>query len=103
MAPNPKAKKRGVMTRKLAAQRMDLIRRENVQRHNQVAARTALKAQQVAAQRVATMQQELDRLHAASVHGTGLDALRMNRMGELRQIIGQYKNVNSGTRPQAPL
>ena len=103
MPHNPKAKKRGVMTRKLAAQRMDLIRRENVKRHNEFAARTALKAQQVAAQRVATMQQELDRLYAASVHGTGLDALRMNRMGELRQIIGQYKNVNSGTRPQAPL
>ena len=97
------AKKRGIMTRKRAAQRMDLIRRENVQRHNMVTARNALKAQQVAAQRVATMQQELDRLHAASVHGTGLDPLRMNRMGELRQIIGQYKNVNAGTRPQAPL
>ena len=46
------AKKRGIVTRKRAAQRMDLIRRENVKRHNEFAARSALKAQQVAAQRV---------------------------------------------------
>ena len=103
MVKKEHAKKRGIMTRKRAAERMDLIRRENVQRHNMVAARSALKAQQVAAQRVATMQQELDRLHAASVHGTGLDALRINRMGQLRELIGSYRNVNSGTRPPPAL
>ena len=97
------AKKRGIVTRKRAAQRMDLIRRENVKRHNEFAARNALKAQQVAAQRVATMQQELDRLHEASIRGSGLDAVRMNRMGQLRELIGSYRNVNSGTRPPPAL
>ena len=97
------AKKRGIVTRKRAAQRMDLIRRENVKRHNEFAARNALKAQQVAAQRVATMQQELDRLHEASIRGSGLDAVRINRMSTLREVIGSYRNVNSRPGPQAPL
>ena len=93
-------KKRGIMTRKRAAERMDLIRRENVARHNMVAARSALRAQQIAAQRAATMQQELDRLHEASIRGSGLDAVRINRMNALREVIGSYKNVSAGTRPQ---
>ena len=97
------AKKRGIVTRKRAAQRMDLIRRENVKRHNEFAARNALKAQQVAAQRVATMQQELDRLHEASIRGSGLDAVRINRMNALKQVIGSYKDVSAGTRPPPAL
>ena len=103
MAKKEHAKKRGIMTRKRAAERMDLIRRENVQRHNMVTARNALKAQQVAAQRVATMQQELDRLHEASIRGSGLDAVRMNRMNALKQVIGSYKDVSAGTRPPPAL
>ena len=99
MAHKPDAKKRGIVTRRRAAQRMDLIRRENVKRHNEFAARSALKAQQVAAQRVATMQQELDRLHEAAIRGSGLDAVRMNRMNALKQVIGSYKDVSAGTRP----
>ena len=85
------ARQRGIVTRKQAAARMDLIRRENVKRHNEFSARTALKASQVQAQRVATMQNELDRLHAAQVHGSGLDAVRINRMAALKGIIGNYK------------
>ena len=81
---------------------MDLIRRQNVKRHNEFAARSALKAAQVAAQRVATMQMELDRLHEASIRGSGLDAVRINRMNALRQVIGSYK-TNVGPGPQAPL
>ena len=92
---------RGVMTRKRAAQRMDLIRRENVKRHNEFAARSALKAAQVAAQRVATMQQELDRLHEAAIRGSGLDAVRINRMNALKEVIGSYKQNNVGGRPTA--
>ncbi len=83
---------------------MDLIRRQNVKRHNEFAARSALKAAQVAAQRVATMQMELDRLHEASIRGSGLDVTRMNRMNALRQVIGSYKQSNAGgPSPQAPL
>ena len=94
---------RGVMTRKRAAQRMDLIRRQNVKRHNEFAARSALKAAQVAAQRVATMQMELDRLHEASIRGSGLDATRLSRMNALKQVIGSYKQSHVGPSPQAPL
>ena len=91
MATKQQAKQRGIVTRKQAAARMDLIRRENVKRHNEFAAKTALKASQVQAQRVATMQMELDRLHAAAIHGSGLDAVRINRMNSLKEIIGRYK------------
>ena len=54
------AKLRGVETRKHAAQRMMLIRRENVKRHNEFAARTKLKMDQVHAQSVQTMQMDAD-------------------------------------------
>ena len=83
------AKLRGVETRKHAAQRMMLIRRENVKRHNEFAARTKLKLDQVHAQRVSTMQMELDRLHGAAVRGNGLDRVRINRMNTLKEIIGR--------------
>jgi hypothetical protein len=84
-------KKRGIVTRKYAAQRMDLIRRENVKRHNEFAARRALKDSQIQAQRVRTMQMELDRLHESAVHGNGLDEVRLNRMNALKNVIGSYK------------
>ena len=83
------AKLRGVETRKQAAQRMMLIRRENVKRHNEFAARTKLKMDQAHAQRVQTMQMELDRLHGAAVRGNGLDQVRVNRMNTLKGIIGR--------------
>jgi len=83
------AKLRGVETRKHAAQKMMLIRRENVKRHNEFAARTKLKHDQVHAQRVQTMQMELDRLHGAAVRGNGLDQVRINRMNTLKGIIGR--------------
>ena len=68
---------------------MLLIRRENVKRHNEFAARTKLKLDRVHAQRVATMQMELDRLHGAAVRGNGLDRVRINRMNTLKEIIGK--------------
>ena len=83
------AKLRGIEARKHAAQRMMLIRRENVKRHNEFAARTKLKLDQVHAQRVSTMQMELDRLHGAAVRGNGLDRVRINRMNTLKEIIGK--------------
>ena len=48
---NPAQKTRGIMTRRQAAERMDLIRRENVKRHNDLAARRELKMRQMDAQR----------------------------------------------------
>ena len=79
---------RGIVTRKRAADQMTKIRHENVQRHNQAAGRTKLREDQVRAQRVASMQMELDRLHASTIHGTGLDNVRINRMNVLKKVIG---------------
>ena len=79
----------GIALRKNIAVKRDLIRRQNVKRHNEFAARIKLKSDQIHAQHVATMQMELDRLHAASIHGSGLDATRINRMNALKEIIGK--------------
>ena len=80
-----------IVTRKRAADRLTLIRRENVKRHNDNAARHKLKTDQIHAQKVATMQMELDRFHEAAVRGSGLDAVRINRMNSLKEIISKYK------------
>ena len=80
-------KTRGILTRKRAAELSSLIRRENVKRHNEYAARRTLKQDQIRAQRVASAQMELDRLHEAAIHGNGLDAVRINRMNALKQVI----------------
>ena len=85
------AKVRGVMTRKLAAERMHLLRKENVKRHNDFAAKVKLKAEQKHAQKVATMRMELDMLHSSTVRGSGLDVVRINRMNALKNVIGNYK------------
>ena len=82
---------KGIVTRKRAAEKMQLIRRENVQRHNIYASRIKLKNDQLNAQRVTTMQMELDRLHGAAVRGNGLDAVRINRMNTLKSVIASYK------------
>ena len=78
-----------IAQRKHIAVKHDLIRRQNVKRHAENAARTKLKDDQNRAQRVATWQQELDRLHAASIHGSGLDAIRANRMAALKEMIAK--------------
>ena len=80
-----------IVTRKRAADRLSLIRRENVKRHTENAARHKLKNDQHNAQKVATMQMELDRFHEAAVRGSGLDAVRINRMNSLKEIISKYK------------
>ncbi len=83
--------KKGIALRKNVAVRNDLIRRQNVKRHNDYAARIKLKNDQYRAMDVATKQMELDRLHAASVHGSGLDAIRFNRMNALKDLVAKYK------------
>ena len=82
-------KKRGIQVRKNLAEKLALLRRGNVKRHNDYAARTKLKDEQVRAQQVATMQMELDRLHEASIHGNGLDAIRINRMNALKGVLNK--------------
>lgn len=83
--------KQKIQTRKRIAERLDLIRRENVKRHNDFAARIKLKEDRIRKQKVNTMQMELDRLHEASIRGSGLDAVRLNRMNSLKEIINKYK------------
>ena len=82
-------KVRGVATRKRAAELMLNIRRENVKRHEKSTDRSKLRDSQVRAQRVATMQMELDRLHASAVRGNGLDKVRIDRVNVLKQVIGK--------------
>ena len=83
------SKTRGVLTRKRAADRLDLIRRGNVKRHADSAARLKLQTDRQQHQRNATMQRELDMLHANSLRGSGLDRVRIDRMNALRAIIGK--------------
>ena len=80
-----------IVTRKRAQDRLGLIRRENVKRHNEYAAKIKLKQDQVTAQKVATMQMELDRLHESSIRGSGLDTVRINRMNALKNVINKYR------------
>ncbi len=83
--------KKVIALRKDIVEKRDLIRKQNVRRHNEFAARMKLKESQLLAQKVATWQSELDRLHAASVHGSGLDTIRFQRMTSLRERMGKYK------------
>ena len=80
---------RGIVTRKKAAELMLKLRRENVKRHTDSAARSKLREDQIRSQRVANMQLELDRLHAAAIRGSGLDKVRIDRMNILKQVIGK--------------
>ena len=80
---------RVIVTRKRAAELMLKLRRENVKRHTDSAARTKLREDQIRSQRVANMQLELDRLHAAAIRGSGLDKVRIDRMNILKQVIGK--------------
>jgi hypothetical protein len=81
--------KRGIVTRKRAAELMINLRRGNVKRHTDSAARTKLREDQIRSQRVVNMQLELDRLHAAAIRGSGLDKVRIDRMNILKQVIGK--------------
>jgi hypothetical protein len=80
-----------IVTERQAAERLKLIRRENVKRHNEHAARTQLKSQQKQRTNVTNMQMQLDSLHEASVRGSGLDSIRINQMGVLKKILSTYK------------
>ena len=80
---------RGIVTRKKAAELMLKLRRENVKRHTDSAARTKLREDQIRSQRVANMQLQLDILHAAAIRGSGLDRVRIDRMNILKQVIGK--------------
>ena len=75
------------MTTKAAAERMAVIRRQNVQRHHKATAVTKLREdiQRHTANR--NMQMELGRLHEASLRHSGLDVPGLNRLHELKQRV----------------
>ena len=78
---------KGIATRKRIADRLELLRRGNVKRHADYSARLKLQTDRAQHQRHATFQRELDNLHGNSLRGSGLDAIRINRMNALRSII----------------
>lgn len=78
-------KKRGIITDKTAAEKVAVIRRQNVQRHMRAAAVTKLREEIQRHTAVRNMQMELGRLHEASLRHSGLDAPGLNRMNDLKQ------------------
>ena len=79
--------KRKPITNKAAAERLAVIRRQNVQRHHKAAAVSKLRdeIQRHTANR--NMQMELGRLHEASLRHSGLDVPGLNRMHDLKSKI----------------
>ena len=63
------AKVRGVMTRKLAAERMHLLRKENVKRHNDFAAKGAIESRAEACTESCDDAHGIG--HASFIHCTG--------------------------------
>jgi hypothetical protein len=86
MAPNNR-----VAVRKEIADRLELLRRDNVKRHNMVTERNKLKTDRYNAQKVRQSQIEYDQLLGSASRGTGLDKSRGERMQHLAKLIGQYK------------
>ena len=81
------------ITSKAAAERLAVIRRQNVQRHHKAAAVSKLRdeIQRHTANR--NMQMELGRLQEASLRHNGLDVPGLNRMHELKEkvILNEYR------------
>ena len=75
------------ITTKAAAERLAVIRRQNVQRHHKAAATTKLREEIQRHTHNRNMQLELGRLHEASLGHSGLDVPGLNRMNELKQKV----------------
>ena len=75
------------MTTKAAAERLAVIRRQNVVRHHKATAVTKLREdiQRHTANR--NMQMELGRLHEASLRHNGLDKAGLDRMRDLMSTV----------------
>ena len=85
------APKNRVAVRKKIADRLELLRRDNVKRHNMVVAKKNLKDQQYNAQKVRQSQIEYDQLLGSASRGSVLDQARGKRMKDLALIISSYK------------
>ena len=80
-----------VATRKEIADRLELLRRDNVKRHNMVVAKRTLRDQQYNAQKVRQAQIEHDQLMGSASRGSVLDKARGERMHHLSKLISSYK------------
>ena len=72
---------------KSAAQRLETIRRQNVQRHEKAAANVKLREEIQRHTANRNMQMELDRLREASLRHSGLDVPGLNRMQQLQKLV----------------
>ena len=79
--------KRKPITNKAAAERLAVIRRQNVQRHHKAAAVGKLREELQRHTANRNMQMELGRLHEASLRHSGLDVPGLNRMHDLKSKI----------------
>jgi hypothetical protein len=87
MTQAAKKPQRKVVTHKAAAERLEVIRRQNVQRHHRAAATTKLREEIQRHTANRNYQMELDRLHEASLRHSGLDVPGLNRMHDLKQKV----------------
>ena len=82
---------RRAATRKQIADRMEILRRDNVKMHQAVTARDELKTARVAKQRQREAQMEHDRLLGSVSGGRPLDQLRAQRLAKLAELIGSKR------------
>jgi hypothetical protein len=85
--PAARKPQRKVVTHKAAAERLEVIRRQNVQRHHKAAATTKLREEILRHTANRNLNLELDRLHEASLRHSGLDAAGLNRLHDLKQKV----------------
>ena len=81
------------ITGKAAAERLAVIRRQNVQRHVKAAAVSKLREDIRRHTANRNLQMELGRLQEASLRHSGLDVPGLNRMHELKTklILNEYR------------
>ncbi len=81
------------ITSKAAAERLAVIRRQNVQRHHKATAVTKLREEIQRHTANQNYNMELGRLHEASLRHSGLDVPGLNRMHELKEkvILNEYR------------
>ena len=76
-----------IVTAKAAQERLETIRRQNVKRHTEAAARTKLREDIRRATANRNAQFELSRLHEASLRHSGLDKMAFDRMNALKRVV----------------
>ena len=79
--------RRPIITDKYAQARALAIRRQNVQRHERAAKVHKLREELQRHTANRNRQFELDRLRAASIRHSGLDAIGLTRMKELEALV----------------